>query len=61
MFDIFEKQEKIGKELNFGLGIGLPLVKNLTDLLGGRIKVETKNKEISFLVDIPIEQETVSI
>lgn len=61
MFDIFEKQENIGKELNFGLGIGLPLVKNLTDLLGGRIEVETKNKEISFLVNIPIEQEIVSI
>jgi signal transduction histidine kinase len=61
MFDIFEKQENIGKELNSGLGIGLPLVKNLTDLLGGRIKVETENKEISFFVNIPIEQETASI
>jgi signal transduction histidine kinase len=61
IFDIFEKQENIGKELNFGLGIGLPLVKNLTDLLGGQIKVETENKEISFFVNIPIEQETASI
>ena len=61
MFDIFEKQENIGKELNFGLGIGLPLVKNLTDLLGGQIKVETKNEEISFIVNIPFEQETASI
>ncbi len=56
MFDVFEKQENIGKELNFGLGIGLPLVKSLTDLLGGQIKVETKNEEISFIVNIPFEQ-----
>ena len=61
MFDVFEKQENIGTELNPGLGIGLPLVKNLTDLLGGQIKVETKNEEISFIVNIPIEQEIVSI
>ncbi len=61
MFDIFEKQENIGKELNPGLGIGLPLVKNLINLLGGQINVEIKNKEISFIVIIPIEQEVVSI
>lgn len=55
MFDVFEKQENIGKELNFGLGIGLPLVKSLTDLLGGHIKVETENKEISFIVNLSIK------
>jgi len=54
MLDVFEKQENIGKELNFGLGIGLPLVKSLTNLLGGHIKVETENKEISFIVNLPI-------
>jgi signal transduction histidine kinase len=61
MFDVFEKQENIGKELNSGLGIGLPLVKNLTELLGGQIKVKTKNEEISFIVNIPFEQETARI
>ena len=55
MFDVFEKQEDIGEEFNFGLGIGLPLVKSLTDLLGGQINVETKNEEISFIVNIPFE------
>jgi len=54
MLDVFEKQESIGEELNSGLGIGLPLVKKLTDLLGGRIEVKTKNKEISFIVNLPI-------
>lgn len=61
MFDIFEKQENIEKQLNCGLGIGLPLVKNLTDLLGGHINVETKNKEITFFVSMPFEQKTASI
>ena len=55
MFDTFEKQENIGKRLNSGLGIGLSVVKNLTELLGGNIKVETQNDEISFIVNIPIK------
>jgi len=55
MFDIFEKQENIENELNPGLGIGLPLVKSLTKLLGGDIKVETNNKGISFIVSLPIK------
>ncbi|MGD9977654.1 MAG: ATP-binding protein [Bacteroidales bacterium] len=61
MFEAFEKQEKIGSKLNFGLGIGLPLVKNLTELLGGHIKIESANNEIAFFVGIPIEQETASV
>ena len=61
MFDIFEKQENVGKEFNFGLGIGLPLVKKLTNLLGGQVEVETKNEEILFIVKIPMEQETAGI
>ena len=54
MLGIFEKQEKIGNELNFGLGIGLPLVKNMTELLGGNMKFSSKDNEITFSVDIPI-------
>jgi signal transduction histidine kinase len=61
MFDIFEKQENIGNELNFGLGIGLPLVKSLTELLGGHIKMEIENKEISFFVKIPIEDHSENL
>lgn len=53
MFEVFEKQEHIGKELNFGLGIGLPLVKNLTELLGGQVEVKLKNSIISFIINIP--------
>ena len=55
MFDVFEKQENIGKELNPGLGIGLSLAKKLTELLGGQIKVESKNNNTAFLVNMPIE------
>ena len=54
MFDVFEKQENIGEGFNSGLGIGLSVVKNLTKLLGGNIKVETQNNEISFIVNLPI-------
>lgn len=55
MFDIFDKQENIGDNINFGLGIGLPLVKKLTELLGGRIKLESNNNELTFFVNIPIK------
>ena len=55
MFMFFEKQENIGDELNPGLGIGLPLVKNLTHLLGGNIRLESKSNEIAFSLNIPIK------
>ncbi len=53
MFDIFDKQENIGNDLNFGLGIGLPLVKKLTEVLKGCIRFESNNNGITFFVDIP--------
>ncbi|QGY47614.1 CBS domain-containing protein [Maribellus comscasis] len=55
MFDIFEKQERIEKRINFGLGIGLSLVKKLVNLLGGSIKVESYESEIIFRVKIPVK------
>lgn len=53
IFDVFEKQANIGDNLNFGLGIGLPLVKKLTEMLGGSIKLESNNDRITFFVKIP--------
>ena len=53
IFDIFDKQEKIGKDFNFGLGIGLPLVKKLAEILGGNIRLESNNNGITFFVNIP--------
>jgi len=53
-FQIFEKQAVIGNELNSGLGIGLPLVKKLTELLGGSVNVKHFKREIEFRVRIPI-------
>ncbi len=55
MFDPFEKQENIGNNLNTGLGIGLPLVKKLTELLGGNIELKFNNKVMTFFVSIPIK------
>lgn len=55
IFDVFEKQENVGNKLNPGLGIGLSLAKKLTELLGGQIKVESKNNNTAFLVNMPIE------
>lgn len=54
MFDLFEKQDKIGRELNSGLGIGLPIVKCLTGLLGGQFSVESENNMVTFFVKIPL-------
>ncbi len=53
LFDIFEKQNLINDELNFGLGIGLPLVKHLVKILKGNIKIKTTDKKIIFTVTIP--------
>ncbi len=55
VFMYFEKQENIGNELNPGLGIGLPLVKNLTHLLGGNIRLESTSNDVSFSLNIPIQ------
>jgi len=54
MFGYFEKQKKVGPELNPGLGIGLPLVKHFTQLLGGHIYLELKDRQITFYVTIPL-------
>lgn len=54
LFDVFHKQENIGNNINPGLGIGLPLVKKLAEMLGGHINVESKHNEITFFVNIPI-------
>ena len=55
MFDIFGKQENIGTDLNSGLGIGLPLVKKLTEMLGGQIRLEFNDNKTIFFVTIPIK------
>ena len=53
IFDIFDKQEKIGKDFNFGLGIGLPLAKKLAEMLGGHIRFESNSNRVTFFVKIP--------
>nr|WP_319999754.1 histidine kinase dimerization/phospho-acceptor domain-containing protein [uncultured Draconibacterium sp.] len=55
MFEFFEKQETVGKEINFGLGIGLSLVKKITEALGGEAKVEFIKDEIACYFSLPID------
>nr|WP_321354066.1 histidine kinase dimerization/phospho-acceptor domain-containing protein [uncultured Draconibacterium sp.] len=55
MFDFFEKQENIGKEINFGLGIGLTLVKKITEALGGHARIEFIKEEITCYFNLPIK------
>lgn len=56
MFGYFVKQKKVGTELNPGLGIGLPLVKHFTELMGGHIHLELEHRQVTFYVTIPLEQ-----
>lgn len=55
MFDRFSRLENNNKEP--GSGIGLALVKELTQLIGGEIKVENlKGNSVKFIVKLPIEK-----
>ena len=54
IFEIFEKQDHHNKELVEGLGIGLPLVKKLSELLNGKIEFVSKEIQTTFLCTIPL-------
>ncbi|WP_026473114.1 histidine kinase dimerization/phospho-acceptor domain-containing protein [Alkaliflexus imshenetskii] len=55
VFSPFEKQELIGNELNPGLGIGLSVVKKLTEVLEGDINLNVTQNELEIIVTIPIK------
>jgi len=42
LFQPFEQEEKAGRGVNSGSGLGLAIVKNLVDLMGGTVKVKSK-------------------
>jgi len=56
IFDAFEKKSIYNNELVAGLGIGLPLVKKLSELLGGKIDFVTNEIQTTFFCTIPIDK-----
>ena len=58
IFNAFEKQDVHNNELVAGLGIGLPLVKNLSELLGGKIDFVTDEIQTTFFCTIPVKRQS---
>ncbi len=56
IFDTFAKQDIYNNKLVAGLGIGLPLVKKLSELLGGKIDFVTNETQTTFFCTIPIKR-----
>ncbi len=61
IFDAFEKQNIHNNDLVKGLGIGLTLVKSLSELLGGKVDFVTDETNTTFFCTLPLEnKKTVS-
>ncbi|WP_352421650.1 ATP-binding protein [Proteiniphilum sp.] len=57
IFDLFYKYPQTGKEISAGNGIGLALVKQLTEALGGTIRVESEvGRGSTFTVKLPLRR-----
>lgn len=56
IFEAFEKQDTYKHELVAGLGIGLPLVKKLSELLEGKIDFVTNEIQTTFFCTLPIKR-----
>lgn len=58
--EIFKPFERLGNAATQdGFGLGLPIVKNLVDLMGGKISVESElGKGSRFTVTLPLEKAT---
>lgn len=56
IFEAFEKKDNDSNELVAGLGIGLPLVKKLSELLGGKIDFMTNEAQTTFFCTVPIKR-----
>lgn len=54
IFEAFYKQNTIDNEDLFGLGIGLPLVKKMSELLGGKVDFASNETETTFYVTLPL-------
>ena len=54
IFNLFEQEEKVSSRVYGGTGLGLPLVKNMVETMGGSISVQSKAGEGSqFIVSLP--------
>ncbi len=56
IFEVFEKQDIYNHKLVAGLGIGLPLVKKLSELLEGKIDFVTNEIQTTFFCTFPIKR-----
>jgi signal transduction histidine kinase/ligand-binding sensor domain-containing protein len=57
IFDAFRKVENTNKKLYRGTGVGLALVKNMTDKLGGKVHMESKvNQGTLITLELPISE-----
>ncbi len=54
IFEAFERQENLNNELIAGLGIGLTLVKKLSELLGGEVNFISDKTQTTFFFTIPL-------
>lgn len=61
MYEMFEKQDINNNEYTSGLGIGLPLVKKLSELLEGKIDFVTSETQTTFFCTIPFRNEIACI
>ncbi len=55
IFETFEKQDNHNNELIEGLGIGLPLVKRLSELLNGKIELISDETQTTFFCTFPLK------
>ncbi|MDP2089363.1 MAG: ATP-binding protein [Flavobacteriaceae bacterium] len=56
IFEVFEKQDYHNDKLVEGLGIGLSLVKRLSELLNGKIELVTNETQTTFFCVIPLKR-----
>lgn len=62
IFDSFTQADDGANRRNEGVGLGLAIAKHLTELLGGRIGVQsTPGKGSTFWVELPFERQTTAV
>ena len=61
IFDVFENSNVKNEEYVSGVGIGLPLVHKLSELLEGKIDFVSNETQTTFFCTIPLKNETACI